>query len=208
MTERLFTESQLRAALAVEEFTDLEPAYYDYIHGLKRVLGGVFSRGNFWSGKVLVGRPEHMGRIDYHVVERNAGLIVGHAHETLADALAEARELIEGMGPELLARLIDERSAKLPSHRRIAIVSPKVARPRKISKRARAVFDASGGKCHYCETVLTLDGRWHIEHKMPRALFGGSEQDNLVAACAPCNHAKRDKTDLEFMALLSQQKSA
>jgi hypothetical protein len=203
MSEMLFSENQLRAALAVEEFTDMDPSYYGHIRDFRRVLGGVFGRSNFWSGKVLIGRPEHRGRVDYHVVERDAGLILGHAHATLADALAEARALIVAMGPVLLAKMIADRSAKRPSPREIAVAA-RIKTPRKISKRARAVFDSSGGKCHYCDTTLTLDGRWHIEHKMPRALFGGSEQENLVAACAPCNHAKRDKTDLEFIALRNE----
>ncbi|MCA3177582.1 MAG: HNH endonuclease [Burkholderiales bacterium] len=69
-----------------------------------------------------------------------------------------------------------------------------------IPRRRRAIFERSGGRCHYCACELQLEGRWHIEHKVPRALGGRSVDDNLVAACAPCNLKKRDQTDHEFQA--------
>ena len=68
-----------------------------------------------------------------------------------------------------------------------------------MSRRRREVFARSDGRCHYCAAVLRLDGKWHVEHQMPRALGGGDELPNLVAACAPCNLSKRDRTALEFM---------
>jgi 5-methylcytosine-specific restriction endonuclease McrA len=64
----------------------------------------------------------------------------------------------------------------------------------------REVFERSRGCCHYCRTPLTLDGQWHVEHMLPRALGGTDDELNLVAACAPCNLAKRDRTALEFVA--------
>jgi 5-methylcytosine-specific restriction endonuclease McrA len=56
-----------------------------------------------------------------------------------------------------------------------------------------------GGRCHYCDTPLQLDGIWHVEHMLPRALGGGDDASNLVAACAPCNLAKSDQTAIEFV---------
>lgn len=73
------------------------------------------------------------------------------------------------------------------------------AKPKLIPRRRREVFEKSGGRCFYCGTVLTLDGKWHIEHQMPRALMGPDELANLVAACIPCNLAKGDRTALEFL---------
>jgi 5-methylcytosine-specific restriction endonuclease McrA len=72
----------------------------------------------------------------------------------------------------------------------------------RIPKRRQAIFEKSDGRCHYCSTVLTLDGKWHVEHMMPRALNGSDEIGNLVAACVTCNLAKRDRTALEFVASL------
>lgn len=89
----------------------------------------------------------------------------------------------------------------------VAPVPVSAARPitgKKVPRRRLAIFNASEGKCHYCSTPLDLHGKWHIEHKMPKALMGGNERSNLVASCAPCNWQKRDKTDLEFIAMQSQ----
>jgi 5-methylcytosine-specific restriction endonuclease McrA len=73
-------------------------------------------------------------------------------------------------------------------------------RPKAVPRRRREVFEKSGGKCFYCGTALRLDGKWHIEHQMPRALMGPDELLNLVAACVPCNLSKGDSTALEFLA--------
>lgn len=62
------------------------------------------------------------------------------------------------------------------------------------------MFQKSGGRCHYCQTPLTLSGRWHVEHMMPGALLGTDDPINLVAACVPCNLAKSDRTAIEYMA--------
>lgn len=77
----------------------------------------------------------------------------------------------------------------------------KAAVVRSMPKRRREVFEASGGKCHYCGCELDPSGKWHIEHKMPKALMGSNEKSNLVAACVPCNLSKSDKTDVEFIAM-------
>lgn len=73
------------------------------------------------------------------------------------------------------------------------------AKPKQVPRRRREVFEKSSGRCFYCGTALTLDGKWHIEHQMPRALMGPDELVNLVAACVPCNLAKSDRTALEFL---------
>jgi 5-methylcytosine-specific restriction endonuclease McrA len=74
----------------------------------------------------------------------------------------------------------------------------------RVPRRRQRIFDASQGKCHYCGTALTLDGKWHIEHKMPKALMGTDEPTNLVASCVPCNTKKRDRTDIEFKQQIGQ----
>jgi HNH endonuclease len=76
-------------------------------------------------------------------------------------------------------------------------------KPKQVPRRRREVFEKSGGRCFYCGTALTLDGKWHIEHQMPRALMGPDDLVNLVAACVPCNLAKGDRTAFEFIAMES-----
>jgi 5-methylcytosine-specific restriction endonuclease McrA len=71
---------------------------------------------------------------------------------------------------------------------------------RRISRRRRAIFENSNGKCHYCGTALALEEPWHVEHQLPRALGGSDDRLNLVAACVECNLAKGDRTAIEFLA--------
>jgi hypothetical protein len=42
---------------------------------------------------------------------------------------------------------------------------------------------------------------------LPRALGGLDDVGHLVAACAPCNLAKKDRTALEFVARRDQVES-
>ncbi len=77
-------------------------------------------------------------------------------------------------------------------------------KPKHVPRRRREVFEKSGGRCFYCGTALSLEGQWHIEHQMPRALMGPDELVNLVAACAPCNLAKGDRTALEHLVTTSR----
>lgn len=109
----------------------------------------------------------------------------------------------------LIREVIDEwalRKADIAKHLQSVLgeinkaPEPKIKNFRKIPKRRKDVFEAAGGKCHYCGVALDLSGKWHVDHKMPRALMGSDDMVNLTAACVPCNLAKRDKTDVEFIA--------
>lgn len=195
----------LLAMTAVRYFTHLSPEFVTrHVRDHKRALGPAFSSAELFTGKFVCSD----GRIDYLVFEKPTGAVLTYAHATRGEALAEARltiAMLDGSLAEVLAQF--RRSATAASETTELIGRLRAHKPRKVGKRARAVFESSDGKCHYCATVLTLDGRWHIEHKLPRALFGTSEQSNLVAACAPCNHAKRDKTDIEFIALIASKKA-
>ncbi len=57
----------------------------------------------------------------------------------------------------------------------------------------RAIFARDGGRCAYCRgTAETID------HVLPRSRGGGHQWDNVVAACAHCNHTKGDRTPAEL----------
>ncbi len=60
---------------------------------------------------------------------------------------------------------------------------------RKISR--RALFARDGWKCAYCGTA---GGRLTLDHVVPRSKGGESIWENVVAACAPCNLRKGDRT--------------
>ena len=60
---------------------------------------------------------------------------------------------------------------------------------RKISR--RALFARDGWRCVYCGTS---DGRLTLDHVVPRSRGGDSVWENVVTACAPCNHRKGSRT--------------
>jgi 5-methylcytosine-specific restriction endonuclease McrA len=47
------------------------------------------------------------------------------------------------------------------------------------------ILSRDGYTCHYCRGEAT-----EVDHVIPRALGGGEDDDNLVAACVPCNRSK------------------
>lgn len=165
------------------------------------ILGGVFGAGRY----VLATKPcvaHGLHAVRFMVLDPRAGAVISMG-DTKTEALAAARRIIRaaqlrgdgcGSGAPTPAQPGLWPDAELEDG------SPPV-RLRPISRRRRDIFAKCDGKCHYCCRVLTLDGAWHVEHMLPRALGGQDEIGNLVAACAPCNLAKGDKTAVEFVAL-------
>lgn len=165
------------------------------------IFGGVFDAGRYALATVpCVVRGLHAVR--FMVVEVRTGAVLSLADDKTT-ALTAARGAIK-TNARLEAQTSleadrDTRQAELwpgdgPSMR------PIVERRRPVSKRRRDIFAKSAGRCHYCDGVLHLDGVWHVEHMLPRALGGGDDASNLVAACSGCNLRKRDLTALEFLA--------
>jgi hypothetical protein len=220
VAEPAFTERQWKAIARIEECSCERWFLEECVK--KQIYGPTFADGEYyiaWAVNRYDVHPEFVGPVEhtFSVIEALSGLVLGAADNKL-DALKVARDFIALIGRKHLltmrGRLIEaatvraaDAQAKAAQIEAAQAIAKAQQKPRKIAKRARAVFEASEGKCHYCETVLTLDGKWHIEHKIPRALFGGSEQSNLVASCTSCNHAKRDKTDLEFIAARNAAKA-
>lgn len=57
----------------------------------------------------------------------------------------------------------------------------------------RAVFARDGWRCAYCRGPAET-----IDHVIPRSRGGRHSWDNVVAACAKCNHTKGDRTLAEL----------
>jgi hypothetical protein len=162
----------------------------------KPIEGGPFGRGRF----ALASRPcvrAGLHAAQYLVIEPRGGLVLGISDDK-AGALQQARRVLTAAN-DLAGDLKDDnRQGELfPG---IAAESAAAPTAREVSRRRREVFERSAGKCHYCGAVLALDGTWHIEHMMPRALGGDDNAMNLVAACVRCNLEKRDRTAIEFVA--------
>ena len=179
----------------------------------KPLIGGSFGAGRFYLTSVgLVIGGLHDTR--FFILEAESGAVISFG-ENKQQALAIAREALARCDPLLLSMYFGRRKASLEAA--VALRRKKeqeeqaerFARERaarkngtvkSISRRRKRIFDESGGKCHYCGVALTLDGKWHVEHKMPKALGGTNEPGNLVASCVPCNHEKIDTTDIEYKA--------
>jgi hypothetical protein len=60
---------------------------------------------------------------------------------------------------------------------------------------ARRIREASRNRCGYCLSPQYLVlGRLQIEHLVPRAKGGGTEESNLWLSCSLCNGHKSDRT--------------
>jgi hypothetical protein len=161
----------------------------------KPINGGLFGHGRYALASMpCVARGLHS--IQYMVVEPQGGAVLSVADDKIG-ALAGARRL--------LAATIELED--VPEQLELGLVAPPQTKPAasapatvRTSRRRREIYDRCEGRCHYCRTPLTLDGRWHVEHMQPRALGGNDNPLNLVAACVPCNLAKSDRTALEFVA--------
>lgn len=80
---------------------------------------------------------------------------------------------------------------------RITLAEPSVVRlchyvrvpyQARIALNRRAVFARDNHRCQYCGASAE-----NIDHVIPRSKGGRHTWDNVVAACRPCNTAKRDR---------------
>jgi 5-methylcytosine-specific restriction endonuclease McrA len=105
--------------------------------------------------------------------------------------LKERAEMLErGEGALHSERLEMARPCVIRLHRYVRI--PRDVHRRKITRKAVLARDA--WTCQYCgrqAAGLTVD------HVIPRSRGGDSEWDNIVAACAPCNRRKGNRTPRE-----------
>ena len=164
------------------------------------IYGGVFGKGRYSLATVpCISHGLHAVR--YMVVEPRSGAVLSVSDDK-TEAMTAARRLIQAT-----AALIRQEAEAAAAHPRQDCLWPEEVMPpseaglvvRNTPKRRREIFERSVGKCHYCGTPLQLDGKWHVEHQMPRALGGDDSIVNLVAACVPFNLSKRDMTALEFV---------
>lgn len=158
------------------------------------ILGGVFGKGRYALASMpCVAKGLHSVR--YMVIEPASGVVVSIAEgkiaalDTARAVLAAAEQLAQQRAD---AEAREMQQGELFPREDVAPAAPSGKR-RPVSRR-REIFAKSSGRCHYCATTLKLDGSWHVEHMLPRAI------GNLVAACAPCNLSKGTRTALEFVA--------
>jgi hypothetical protein len=160
------------------------------------IYGGVFGEEGSYSLASVPCVSRGLYSIRYMVVQPKAGIVLSMS-EDKAQALADARVRLSAANDQHHMQAGSSVQAELWPDEPLLTVAPGPTQP--VSRRRRSIYDQSSGKCHYCGVPLDLSGKWHIEHQQPRALGGGDDPLNLVAACAPCNLTKRDRTALEFV---------
>lgn len=151
----------------------------------KPIFGGPFA------GKFVI---ERAGELVF-VVNTQHDVPVGYGGTTV-DALASARQALNLASPSDL----QDYYLTASSRRQSFIRRERVGRIPNIQSRRAEILKNTGGECYYCSKPLTLDGKWHVEHRIPRVLGGTDEDENLVASCVPCNLQKGAKTAGEFKA--------
>ena len=92
---------------------------------------------------------------------------------------------------EELDRPLCSAAARFPWPHVIRLLSyvrvPRIVQ-RKISR--RALFARDGWRCVYCGSA---GGRLTLDHVIPRSRGGGSDWENVVTSCAPCNLRKGNR---------------
>lgn len=167
------------------------------------IIGGVFGSGTYALASVA-GVASGLHAVKYLVINPRTGAVVSAAPEK-TEALAAARRVIRATdalvryGSTAANDPMPVQAELWPED--VRAVPARQAKAQRVTRRRREVFDRSEGLCHYCGTTLTLDGSWHVEHMVPKALDGTDTPGNLVAACTACNLAKSDRTALEFVVL-------
>lgn len=164
----------------------------------KPITGGIFGSSGEYVMATMACVERGLHPVRFMVLHPRSGGVLSVDGDK-SEALAQARRVLKAAATLTSANDSSFVQGSLWGEQEMPVPAAGL-KPKNVPRRRREVFDKSDGKCFYCGKALTLDGRWHIEHQMPRALLGPDELPNLVAACPPCNHAKRDRTALEFIA--------
>lgn len=164
----------------------------------RAIYGGVFGNGRY----TLATTPyvsRGLYAIRYMVLDPSAGPVLSVAGEKVL-ALSRARRVLEAANESRFWNVgVAGVQGQLWPLEELEPTGPEAPVSAAVSRRRTEVFERSAGQCHYCGTRLDLTGRWHVEHQLPRALGGGDEAMNLVAACVPCNLTKGSRTAIEFV---------
>jgi 5-methylcytosine-specific restriction endonuclease McrA len=160
------------------------------------IYGGAFGDDGRYSLASVPCVSHGLHATRYMVVQPQAGLVLS-VSEDKTEALALARKRLSAANDKHQPPEIAKEQGELwPDE---PLLSPVPSPAPYVARRRREIFERSQGRCHYCRTPIELFGKWHIEHQLPRALGGGDDTLNLVAACVPCNLRKSDSTAIEFV---------
>jgi 5-methylcytosine-specific restriction endonuclease McrA len=125
-------------------------------------------------------------------------LCVVSARRAVVLVLAEKADVLHDSDEEMRSERL---ALKVPSVIRLRYFV-KVPFRRRSALNRRAVFARDGGRCQYCGAPAES-----IDHVVPRAKGGPHTWENVVAACRPCNTAKRDRLLSETSMVLRRRPS-
>lgn len=162
------------------------------------IFGGIFGKAGRYSLATMPAVSNGLHAVRYMVMDARAGAVLSVA-ETKLDALAGARRLLQAAASVARDAANDHAWQQAPLWPDDGQPAQAGSPVKPVAKRRRDIFEKCLGRCHYCSKPLSLNGKWHVEHMLPRALGGTDDGCNLVAACPPCNLAKRDRTAVEFV---------
>lgn len=163
------------------------------------IYGGVFGEDGRYALASMPCVSRGLYATRYMVVQPQAGVVLSIAEDKV-EALALARERLHAANDKSATEPQQQPAEQGELWPDEPLLCPTPAPAPYVSRRRREIFEASAGRCHYCGTPLDLTGKWHVEHQLPRALGGGNDSMNLVAACVRCNLAKSDQSAIEFFA--------
>ncbi len=148
------------------------------------IYGGPFGHGQY-ALATLPTIANGLHAVRFMVIEPRRGTVLSVAEDKLT-AIAGARRLLVGLPSTSAANDANwVQTGFWPD-----LPAGRAPRLRLISRRRQEIFARSECRCHYCHAPLVVDGPWHVEHMVPRALGGDDDASNLVAACASCNLQK------------------
>lgn len=123
---------------------------------------------------------------------------VCEAEEAIWDIMQNKAELIESTGQICHSQSLD---VEVPSViRQIRYHRPKNAnsKPRSLALSPRNVCARDRWVCAYQRPEVCKGRATTIDHVIPRSKGGENTWENVVAACAPCNHRKGNKSLAEL----------
>lgn len=62
------------------------------------------------------------------------------------------------------------------------------------TRKAR-IFTQAGGVCHICGVKIQVGEPWEADHKIPLAMGGSDDDENIAPAHEKCHGAKTNKED-------------
>lgn len=126
-------------------------------------------------------------------------LCVVSARRAVVLVLGDKAEILHESGLEMHSERL---TVPVPSVIRL-LYFVRVPFTRRAALNRRAVFARDGSCCQYCAAPAES-----IDHVVPRSRGGEHAWENVVAACRPCNTAKRDRLLTETTMVLRRHPTA